>query len=88
MSYLIAAAGTGGHVFPGLAVGEALVESGVDAEEVLFVGGDRLEKEVYPAAGFPFLQTEIAGLKRAPTLRNLRLPRTVMRAATKIAATM
>ena len=88
MSYLIAAAGTGGHVFPGLAVGEALVELGVDQDQVLFVGGDRLEKNVYPAAGFPFLQTEIAGLKRELTLANLRLPRTVLRATAKIGAAM
>ena len=88
MSYLIAAAGTGGHVFPGLAVGEALVELGVDQDQVLFVGGDRLEKDVYPAAGFPFLQTEIAGLKRELTLANLRLPRTVLRATAKISAAM
>lgn len=88
MSYLIAAAGTGGHIFPGLAVGEALVELGVDQDQVLFVGGDRLEKDVYPAAGFPFLQTEIAGLKRELTLANLRLPRTVLRATAKIGAAM
>ena len=34
MSYLIAAAGTGGHVYPGLAVGEALVAAGVSRQEV------------------------------------------------------
>ena len=42
MTFLIAAAGTGGHVFPGLAVGEALAERGVAKEDVLFIGGDRL----------------------------------------------
>ncbi|MGH8957550.1 MAG: UDP-N-acetylglucosamine--N-acetylmuramyl-(pentapeptide) pyrophosphoryl-undecaprenol N-acetylglucosamine transferase [Acidimicrobiia bacterium] len=88
MSYLIAAAGTGGHVFPGLAVGEALVELGVARDQVLFVGGDRLEQEVYPGAGFPFLRTEIAGLKRELTLANLRLPRTFWEASVRIGAAM
>ena len=64
MSYAIAAAGTGGHVFPGLAVGERLVSRGVERGRILFIGGDRLESQVYPAAGFPFFPTEIRGLER------------------------
>jgi UDP-N-acetylglucosamine--N-acetylmuramyl-(pentapeptide) pyrophosphoryl-undecaprenol N-acetylglucosamine transferase len=80
MTYLIAAAGTGGHVFPGLAVGEALVDLGVDRDSVLFVGGDRMEASVYPDAGFPFLQLELRGLKRSLSPRNLGLPRMVWRA--------
>jgi UDP-N-acetylglucosamine--N-acetylmuramyl-(pentapeptide) pyrophosphoryl-undecaprenol N-acetylglucosamine transferase len=81
MTYAIAAAGTGGHVFPGLAVGEALVALGIPPADVLFVGGGRLEAEVYPAAGFPFTGVELAGLQRRLTLSNLRLPLVVMRAA-------
>ena len=88
MSYLIAAAGTGGHVFPGLAVGDALVEGGTDRDEVLFVGGDRLEQEVYPEAGFPFLRTKLAGLRRGPSLENLRLPQTIWRASVEIGRAM
>jgi UDP-N-acetylglucosamine--N-acetylmuramyl-(pentapeptide) pyrophosphoryl-undecaprenol N-acetylglucosamine transferase len=86
MSFAIAAAGTGGHVFPGLAVGEALVASGVPADQVLFVGGGRLEAEVYPEAGFPFLGVELRGLRRSFTVANLGIPRVVMKAAATIAA--
>ena len=85
MTFLIAAAGTGGHVFPGLAVAEGLVELGVPREEVLFVGGDRLEAEVYPREGFRLLQVELAGLKRPWTLENTRLPAVVMKARRRIA---
>jgi UDP-N-acetylglucosamine--N-acetylmuramyl-(pentapeptide) pyrophosphoryl-undecaprenol N-acetylglucosamine transferase len=85
MTFLIAAAGTGGHVFPGLAVGEALAELGTAQDEVLFVGGDRLESTVYPEAGFPFLELELRGLKRSLTPKNLSLPRVVWRARDEIA---
>lgn len=86
MSFLIAAAGTGGHVFPGLAVGEALVSAGVDRSEILFVGGDRLEATVYPEAGYEFLSLELRGLKRSFSPSNLSLPRVVWRARDAIAA--
>jgi UDP-N-acetylglucosamine--N-acetylmuramyl-(pentapeptide) pyrophosphoryl-undecaprenol N-acetylglucosamine transferase len=86
MSYAIAAAGTGGHVFPGLAVGEALVASGVSRQDVLFVGGHRLEATIYPAAGFPFLSIELAGLQRRFTLMNFRIPSVVLAASRRIAA--
>ncbi len=85
MSFAIAAAGTGGHVFPGLAVGEALVLAGVGREEILFVGGHRLESTVYPEAGFPFLGVELSGLQRRLTTSNLTLPVKVLRATTAIA---
>ena len=84
MTYAIAAAGTGGHVFPGLAVGEALIASGVLAEEILFVGGSRLESRVYPEAGFPFLEVEIRGLQRRMTTANLTIPGLVARATRRI----
>lgn len=88
MSYLIAAAGTGGHVYPGLSVAEALVEQGVSPTEILFVGGDRLEREVYPAEGYPFFEVEVRGLRREMSLANLTLPLVVMRARSRIREVM
>lgn len=84
MTYAIAAAGTGGHVYPGLAVGEALVDSGVPADSILFVGGSRLESRVYPEAGFPFLEVDIRGLQRRLTIENLTIPGLVAKAVRRI----
>ncbi len=83
MSYGIAAAGTGGHVFPALAVAEALLERGVARSEIVFVGGNRLEATVYPSAGFPFVSLELQGLRRSLSARNLLLPLVVARATRK-----
>jgi UDP-N-acetylglucosamine:LPS N-acetylglucosamine transferase len=88
MSYLIAAAGTGGHVYPGLAVGEALVAAGVPRHDVHFVGGDRLEAKVYPAEGFPFFAVPLRGLERRLTSRNLAIPQVVRSAAATIGEEM
>lgn len=86
MTFAIAAAGTGGHVYPGLAVGEALVDLGVGRDQVLFIGGSRIEATVYPEAGFPFLGVEIRGLQRSLSSKNLGLPRMMWRARDSIRA--
>jgi len=84
MTYAVAAAGTGGHVFPALAVAEALVARGVEREEVVFFGGHRLEAEVVPASGFPFVQLRVGGLRRGLHLESLLQPVSVLRAATRM----
>lgn len=76
----IAAAGSGGHVFPALAVADSLVELGVDPGDIVFFGGDRMEATTVPAAGYPFVAVEIHGLRRSLSMDNLRLPILVRRA--------
>ena len=81
MSYAIAAAGTGGHVYPGLAVAEQLVAAGVTRRHILFLGGDRMEADIVPREGYAFFRLELRGLVRSLSPRNLRLPGIVWRAA-------
>jgi UDP-N-acetylglucosamine--N-acetylmuramyl-(pentapeptide) pyrophosphoryl-undecaprenol N-acetylglucosamine transferase len=58
---LIATGGTAGHVVPALAVADALRANGA---EVQFVGGDRAEAKLVPAAGYAFHQLNVAALPR------------------------
>jgi UDP-N-acetylglucosamine--N-acetylmuramyl-(pentapeptide) pyrophosphoryl-undecaprenol N-acetylglucosamine transferase len=70
----IAAAGSGGHVFPALAVADALVESGLAKEDIVFFGGDRMEATTVPDAGYPFVQLDVRGIRRSLSTDNLTLP--------------
>src|ERR1700690_3220543 len=66
---LIGAGGTAGHVVPALAVADALRAEGA---EVSFIGGDRAEAELVPAAGFELHRLRVQGLSRSNPLKALR----------------
>ena len=65
----IAAGGTAGHVVPALAVAEALRARGAEVE---FIGGERAEAELVPAAGYPFHALRVTGIDRGDPLRAAR----------------
>lgn len=56
MKLLICCGGTGGHIYPGIAVAQECVKRG---HECFFVGGNRLEKELVPKAGFTFYEIPV-----------------------------
>jgi UDP-N-acetylglucosamine--N-acetylmuramyl-(pentapeptide) pyrophosphoryl-undecaprenol N-acetylglucosamine transferase len=83
MRILVAGGGTGGHVFPGIALAEEVVTRH-PRNDAIFVGTPRgLEAQVVPAAGFPIELIDVKGLKgKGPlgALRNLfLLPRAAWR---------
>src|SRR5215210_3445469 len=62
---VIAAGGTAGHVVPALAVADALRAEGC---EVTFVGGERAEAQLVPAAGYELRPIRVRGLSRTNPL--------------------
>ncbi len=74
LKILISGGGTGGHIFPAIAIADAIKELNPQAE-ILFVGAKgRMEMEKVPAAGYPIKGLWISGLQRSLTLKNLSFP--------------
>ncbi len=71
---IISGGGTGGHVFPAIAIADAVKEKRPSAD-ILFVGAKgKIEMERVPAAGYPIKGLWISGFHRKLTLRNLMFP--------------
>lgn len=71
---LIAAGGTGGHVYPAIAIADALKDLDTDTE-IQFVGTKtHMEWEAVPKAGYDIVSIWISGFHRRLTLKNLLFP--------------
>ena len=74
MRVIIAGGGTGGHIFPAVAIAHALQRLN-PGTELLFVGANnRMEMEKVPQEGFNIIGLDIAGFNRSNMLKNLSLP--------------
>lgn len=72
--FIISAGGTGGHIFPAIAIADELKRRIPDAD-ILFVGAkDRMEMQKVPQAGYPIEGLWISGIQRKITLQNLLFP--------------
>lgn len=71
---VISGGGTGGHIFPAIAIANAIKKI-APSSEILFVGAKgRMEMEKVPAAGYKIIGLNIAGFQRGSIIKNLGLP--------------
>ncbi|TJZ50806.1 undecaprenyldiphospho-muramoylpentapeptide beta-N-acetylglucosaminyltransferase [Sphingobacterium olei] len=71
---IISGGGTGGHIFPAIAIANALRRAQPEIE-ILFVGAaGKMEMEKVPAAGYRIIGLDIQGINRQSLLKNLALP--------------
>ncbi len=74
LKIIISGGGTGGHIFPALAIANAIKKQKPEAK-ILFVGAKgRMEMEKVPQAGYEIQGLNIAGFQRGSVLRNILLP--------------
>ena len=86
---ILSGGGTGGHIYPAVAVAEALKRRLGDEVELLFVGAEgKMEMEKVPALGYRIVGLPVAGLQRRFDLKNLAVPFKVLKSIRKARRTI
>lgn len=81
---IIAGGGTGGHIFPAIAIANALKKID-NSIEILFVGAKgRMEMEKVPQAGYKIEGLDIAGFNRSSLIKNIGLPFKLMKSMLQV----
>lgn len=82
---IIAGGGTGGHIFPAIAIANAIKKQS-PATEILFVGAKgKMEMEKVPQAGYKIVAIDIAGLNRSSLIKNIFLPYKLLKSFFQVA---
>ena len=64
MKVIVVAGGTGGHIYPAIAIINKIKEMD-NSSEILYIGtSDRMEKDIIPKMGINFVGFEMSGLNR------------------------
>jgi len=81
--FILSGGGTGGHIYPAIAIANELKKRH-PAAEFLFVGAeDRMEMEKVPLAGYKIIGLQISGFQRKLTIKNLSFPFKVIKSLRK-----
>ena len=79
LKIIISGGGTGGHIFPAIAIARA-VEEMRTGTEILFVGAiGRMEMEKVPVVGYKIEGLEISGISRSNMMKNISLPSKILK---------
>lgn len=85
MNFIIAGGGTGGHIYPAIAIANALKSMHEDAN-ILFVGANgKMEMEKVPKEGYPIIGLDIVGFNRSNIFKNILLPFKLLKSSAKAA---
>lgn len=83
---ILAGGGTGGHIFPAIAIANAIRQQRPNAE-ILFVGAKgKMEMEKVPQAGYNIKGLDIAGFDRSSLLKNITLPFKLIKSFSQVKA--
>ena len=72
MKVIISAGGTGGHIYPALAIINKIKSMEPDSEFLYIGTHNRMEKEIVPKNNIPFQSIEIYGFNRKNILKNFK----------------
>ena len=83
---IISGGGTGGHIYPAIAIAKQILEEKIDAE-ILFVGANgRMEMEKVPDEGFNIVGLDVVGIQRSLSfssiIKNLKFPFLLLKSLT------
>ncbi len=83
MRVIVSAGGTGGHIYPALAIIKKIQEEEPDSE-ILYIGTtDRMEADIIPKMGYTYVGLEIKGLNRHKPLKNIDVLKCYLKAEKK-----
>ena len=75
MKAIVVAGGTGGHIYPAIAIMGKIKEKEPDSEFLYIGTNDRMEKDIIPNLGIEFIGLEMTGLNRSNPLSNVEVLR-------------
>lgn len=83
MKAIIVAGGTGGHIYPALAILNKIKEKEPNSEFLYIGTTDRMEKDIVPSLHIPYIGIEMEGLNRRHIFSNIRVLKKFNKAITK-----
>ena len=84
MRVIISAGGTGGHIYPALAIINKIKEMEPDSEFLYIGTHNRMEKDIVPKYNIPFKSIEIYGFNRKNLLKNFKVINCLLKSSKKV----